>query len=221
LPKAVWPGTSGPLPNLGPPSSFYALALDTGGAVTSSLSRLRQRNSVTYVLGFQPSGPQKKQNSIHVEVKDRRWMTDVRYRKSYTIAPESAAVDGLFLADALVNDIPQNGVTLDVSVKVDRTNVAVAASIPGNELLALGSGAPLLLDVFHYVFNDRNLIAGWSHARLSLDLAKGREFLSANAYTVREEFALQPGRYAAKVLVRVAGAGVTGFRRTDFVVTAP
>ncbi|MGZ8709786.1 MAG: hypothetical protein ACXW28_06140, partial [Thermoanaerobaculia bacterium] len=42
-----------------------------------------------------------------------------------------------------------------------------------------------------------------------------------DAYTIRQEFRLDPGRYVAKALVRVAGTDTTGFRRTEFEVTAP
>jgi hypothetical protein len=54
--------------------------------------------------------------------------------------------------------------------------------------------------------------------RVSVDLDKGREFLSANPYTMRQELTLPPGQYTAKAIVRVVGTDKTGFARKDFVI---
>jgi VWFA-related protein len=217
--RAPWPGAEGT--RFGPNPGLYALALDTGGMVTTSLATLQKTHEVTYVLGFRPQGPQKNRNEIVVRVKNVPWGTFVRYQHGYALdfEPRSSSGDGLLLADVLMNDIPQNGVTVDVAVKAERDAAQVAASVPGRELLALGSDKPILFDVFLYVFNDRNLVAGWTYARVSLDLEKGRDFLSSNAYTVRKGFSLRPGHYSAKALVRFVGANLTGFRRADFDVT--
>jgi hypothetical protein len=57
--------------------------------------------------------------------------------------------------------------------------------------------------------------------RVRVDLATGRRFLENNPYSIRQEFKIGPGRYAAKVVVRVEGKDIVGFRRTDFEVAAP
>lgn len=194
---------------------LYALALDTGGTVAASLTHLQTLNGVTYVLGFLPPPAGSRTNSIRVRVKDRRLLTEVRYRRSYTVDTDTRD-DSLFLADTLLNDIPQRGVTLDLDVK----GMRMEASIPGAELLAHGPGNRLALDVFFYVFDESGRAVVWNQLRLNVDLAAGRDFLTLNPYTIRQELRLRPGRYAAKALIRIAGTEMTGFRRTDFVVPA-
>jgi VWFA-related protein len=218
LPKAPWPGAK---PQLLPTPLLYSLALGTGGAVTSRLSHLRQRNRVTYVLAFQPRGAQKKTNDIRVKVKGQPPLTDVRYRRTYSIDAPGAEDHGLLLADTLLNDIPQNGLTVNVAVNGDANSTWIAASIPGRELLARPADAPLLLDVWLYVFDEQALAAAWNHVRIAVDLEKGRDFLSANPYTLRQEFRLGPGRYAVKALIRVADTDAIGFRRANFTVPRP
>jgi hypothetical protein len=192
------------------------LTLQTGGSVATSFTSLRSMHRVTYVLGFRPQGPQKKQNEIKVRVKNVPWGTSVRYRKEYVALSPGKKNDDLMLADVLLNDIPQNGVTLDLMVGVDQKLASVDAVVPGRELLAHASGKPLVLDVFFYVFNTKNLPVDWTYSRVTIDVEKGREFLAANPYKISKTFSLRPGRYAAKAVVRVVGSDITGFRRADF-----
>ncbi|HEX6096169.1 MAG TPA: VWA domain-containing protein [Thermoanaerobaculia bacterium] len=192
---------------------LYSLALDTGGVVTSSLPQLLERNRHAYVIGFRaPEGAARE--SIRVEVKNLPRLTDVRYRKSYDLRAAKSADQGLFLADTLLNDIPQNGVTLGLAVK----GTQVTASIPGVELLSYASGRPLPLEVFFYVFNEEGRPFSWNVAQIAVDLEKGRDFLSAHPYTMRQDLVLQPGRYVVKALVRVAGTDRVGFQRAPLVV---
>ena len=187
---------------------LHTLAHDTGGAVTSSLPQLLDRNRHAYVLGFRaPEGARRK--SIRVEVKNVPPLTDVRYRKSYDVDAEKRADQGLLLADTLLNDIPQNGVTLDLAVDGTR----VTASIPGVELLSYASGKPLQLEVFFYVFNDEGRPFSWNVLQLAVDLEKGREFLGRGPYSMRHDLVLPPGRYVVKSLVRIAGTDRVGFDR--------
>lgn len=195
---------------------LYTLALDTGGIVTSSLAQMQQRSRLTYVLGFRPPAGSTS-DSIRVRVKGVPALTDVRYRKSYRLGAEQKAGDeGLFLADTILNDIPQNGVTLDLAVK----GTSVAARIPGVELLSYPSDKPLSLEVFFYVFDDANRPFAWHTLQIAVDLEQGREFLSANPYTLRQDLALAPGRYVVKVLVRIAGTERVGFQRAELLVPA-
>ena len=54
---------------------------------------------------------------------------------------------------------------------------------------------------------------------LNIDVQRAEEGLSEGApVRVREKFELPPGKYAAKVLVRIDGSGALGFARADFTV---
>ncbi|MEK6374977.1 MAG: VWA domain-containing protein [Acidobacteriota bacterium] len=220
--RAPFPGSAEQRGNttalLSAPKALYSLALGTGGAVKSSLRALQNVQRVTYVLGFQPRGPQKERNTIRVRVKNLPLGTIVRYRPGYSAEGPygSGSGDVLVLADTLMNDIAQEGITVGLEVTKKSATTELAAVMPGPELLALSGDGPVLLDVFFYLFDDRHLVADWHYARIAIDREKGREFLSANPFTVRKEFAgLQPGCYAAKTLVRVVGTDVTGFRRAE------
>lgn len=191
---------------------LYAVAGATGGAVDASLQGLQKRNRVTYVLGFRPP-PGKKTGSIRVGLKERRLFAEVRHRRSFALDESEPKDNWLFLADTLLNDIPQRSVTLDLDVD----GTSVVAKIPGVELLAYPNDEPLVLDVFLYVFDRQQQPAAWKHVRVEVDLVKGRDFLMANPYAVRQVLQLPPGTYTAKVIVRVAGTDKTGFARADFV----
>jgi hypothetical protein len=77
-----------------------------------------------------------------------------------------------------------------------------------------------LMDVFVYVFDENNLVAGWGYSRLKIDLEKGREFLTSNPYRLEQRFQLPPGRYSAKALLRYVGSDITGFQRADFEIAS-
>jgi VWFA-related protein len=201
-------------PALTTSSFLWPLALDTGGIATSSFRELQKRQNVGYLIGFRAPESPSRRNSITVRVKDLPLLTDVRYRRAYTL--ERATRDeGLFLADTILNDIPQNGVTLDLAVD----GKWVAATIPGIELLSYASsGHRLNLDVYFYIFDGQQRPVAWNRMQIAVDLEKGREFLTSNPYTMRQEFVLDPGRYVAKALVRIAGTDHVGFERTELEV---
>ena len=192
---------------------LYLVALDTGGVATTSLSQAVARNSRPYVIGFRaPAGRTK--GSVRVRVRNVPRGTDVRYRKDYDLGLAKTANQQLFLADALLNDIPQNGVTLDLKV----TGTEAVASIPGPELLAHANGQPLTLQVFLYVFNAEGQALSWRQMTIAVDPVKGREFLSTQPYTIRADLPLDPGTYVVKTLVRIGGTDHVGLARTDVVV---
>ncbi|HEX6096168.1 MAG TPA: VWA domain-containing protein [Thermoanaerobaculia bacterium] len=212
LVSGLWAAADG-MPDFLTSSFLWSLALDTGGIATFSLPELEKRRRAGYLIGFR-APPGRRSSSIRVHVKNVPLLTDVRYRKAYTLGHETKD-EGLFLADALLNDIPQNGVTLDLAVN----GTWVAASIPGVELLSYASGQHRLhLDVYFYVFDREQRPVAWNRMQIAVDLEKGREFLSAHPYAMRQEFVLEPGRYVAKALVRIKGTDRVGFERTEFEV---
>lgn len=206
---------------------LYTLALGTGGTVTKhsnvidGLRLLREIQAVTYVLGFRPPQTGKVQNEITVKVKKQPFGTAITYRKGYTTGSRTNRNEGLFLADVMMNDIPQRGLTLDLDVDPLRSGAKVSVSVPGQELLAREADGPKTdIDVFLYVFNEHDLVAAWAYWRLNVDLEKGREFLASNRYEIQRLFSLGPGRFSAKALLRFPNTDITGFQRADFEVVA-
>lgn len=206
---------------------LYTLALATGGTVTKhgnineGLRLLREIQGVTYVLGFKRPETGKAQNEITVKVKNQGFGTTVTYRRGFSNQAPAGTAEGLFLADVLMNDIPQRGLTLNLNVDPQKAAARVLVSVPGQELLAREvDGTQTDIDVFLYVFNERDLVAAWAYWRLNIDLEKGREFLASNSYEIQRLFALAPGRYSAKALLRFPNTDITGFQRADFEVVA-
>jgi len=207
-----------------PMATLYNLALETGGTVAkhpdirAGLRAIRDLQSVTYILGFRPRDVEKEQNEITVRVKNQPFGTTVAYRRGFSLTVPRDRGDGLFLADVLMNDIPQRGLTLDLKVEPQGRVANVTASVPGPELLAHRPGymETAVVDVFLYVFDEKDLVAGWGYSRLRIDLAKGRDFLSTNPYKLGQKFELTSGRYTAKALLRFVNSDVTAFQKADF-----
>ena len=201
-------------------SMLHSMSLETGGTVARALPLLRRAQRVTYVIGFRPTPEMvaAEDNAINVKLKNPSMLTEVRYRKTWSSAkPLNGADEGLFLADVLVNDIPQNGMTVSLGTSRDADKAVVTATVPGKELLALGN-ALLSLEAFVYIFDANGHVAEWVYRKSRLDLVRGRDTLSAEPYIINARAKLAPGRYVAKILLRAVESDATGFARTEFTV---
>ena len=198
-------------------STLHTLSLDTGGSVVRSLPQLRERQRVVYILGFNSRSTAKK-NDIRVSVPKAPLFTEVRYRRTFSNdGGAGGADDGLFLADVLLNDIPQRGMTLRLDVATSPTGSVINAVVPGKELLALGNET-LQLDAFIYLFNEAGEVAEWAYRKSAVDLVKGRDVLISEPYTFTSRVRLAPGKYVVKVLLRAVENDATGFARSELTV---
>jgi len=118
----------------------------------------------------------------------------------------------------LLNDIPQNGVSVAVSAKAAGGESEIAVSVPGRELLALLKGETRM-DVFIYVFDQKKRVAAWTQKTLTIDPARAEELLAANGLTMRASFKLPPGAHVAKAVVWLREPELMGFGRASFDVT--
>jgi VWFA-related protein len=201
--------------------SLYALARDTGGTVidrrnnlTSALQVLIDRQRVVYVLGFRPPAGGAETNSIKVKLTGAPNGARATFRPSYsaTTAPPDTA-DRLRLADIVMNDIPQNGVTAEVRVE----GSTVELQIPGREVLAHQVAGIVGAEAMFYVVAGPAVVE-FRTKKINIDVARAEAGLNESPLRLRETFDLPPGKYAAKVLVRIDGSGVLGFARTDFAI---
>ncbi len=190
------------------------LARDTGGQVVlnrndlgEAIQHLTNLQRVVYVLSFHARDTGRKENAITVKVRDVP-AAQVTYRPSYsTSLPKASTVDGLRLADILENDIAQTGVTTSVTA----TGKSVDVELPTRELMALAGRGTAEAEVLVYVYSGRS-VAGFQDKRITVDPAKVD---GSKPLHLVESFDLPPGRFAAKVLVRVEGADVLGFAHTE------
>lgn len=173
---------------------FIASRNDFGRALTdlsSSLSR-------GYRLGFRPTPAMSEgYNKIVVKLRKPPRGSRLSHRRGFYGTPDSANLkDGLYLADVLLNDVPQSGSAAMLSL----SGTTLTARIPMREVAAqmpMGARAELLLYAF-----DANGKALLYH-REAIPVAPGDD--TTITLTVPE------GTHVAKALLRVDGR--VGFSR--------
>jgi VWFA-related protein len=195
------------------------LARDTGGQVVlnhndlgQAIQTLADSQRIVYTLAFHAKDTGKADNSISVKLKNVPRGVSMTYRPGYsTVAPKATASDPLRLADILENDIPQTGVNLQVRPLPSGGNAAIDVELPAGELIALSGGKPVAGDILLYVYSGRR-VAAFKAKRLVLDPAK---LDAARPLHLQQDFGLPPGRYTAKVLLRLDGSDAVGFATTS------
>jgi VWFA-related protein len=188
------------------------LARDTGGQVVrnrndlgQALQTLSDMQRVVYVLGFHAADTGRRENKIEVKLRGVSGV-NVTYRPSYSsTVPNASTVDALRIADILENDIPQTGVTTSIAV----TGKTVDVAVPAGELIALGRPAGAVAEALVYVYSGRKIVA-FKDKQIGIDAARADP---AKAVHLVDTFDLPPGRYVAKVLLRVDGTDALGFAR--------
>jgi hypothetical protein len=168
---------------------------------------------VAYVLGFRQG--ERKRGRISVRVNGLPRGSEVSYREGFGYEPQTTALDSIQLADIVINDIPQSGVSLNSGVTPFEGGAQVAVSFARAELVPqLLEGSPNV-EIFLYVFNEHGVAVGFKSKQMSFsDAAR----VNAGYVTLREPFDLPKGKYTAKVLLRIAGTHSLGFVRRDFTV---
>lgn len=206
--------------------SLHFYVADTGGQVVEhrnnlllAMHRLTDSQEVVYVLGFRPPESRHKQNEISVRVTGVPRGANIAYRESYsTTVDKVSSRDGLQLADIIINDIPQSGLTLKTAVTTAPKRATVNASLSGRELLALAGEERLTGEALLYVFSGQTSIA-FARKGITIDAARARAGgLDQNGVAIEHSFDLPPGNYMMKVLVRVDGRDALAFAREEFTV---
>jgi hypothetical protein len=205
--------------------SLYSMLADTGGQVVDlrndlagALQHLTDSQQVVYLLGFHAPATGRKQNEISVRVTGAPRGSRVAYREAYaSVVDHPSSRDGLRLADIIINDIPQNGITMTATVAATPKRATVNANLPGRELLALADGdAKLTGEALIYIFRGQTGVA-FAQKGIDIDVARAGGLSTGNV-EITHNFDLPPGTYAMKVLVRFNGQDALAFARKDFAV---
>ncbi len=171
---------------------------DLGDALVDLTDSLRHG----YVLGFRPSGAKAKHNTIEVKVKNLGRGAQVKYRKGFSGSPrESEVQDGLYLADVVLNDVPQTGTPAELEVAEGNRLLVRVPLRPLAAQLGKSGTAELLV----YIFGKDGVAMGFT--RKTIDViadASGQKSFSVP---------LPEGATVAKALLRVEDS--LGFSRTD------
>src|SRR5205814_6557413 len=160
----------------------------------------------------------KSENHITVKLTNVPRGTQASYRRTYQSGGARVDTgDMLRLADIIQNDIPQNGITTEITATPAAKGAEVEVALPGRELLAHAGGGIIGAKVMLYVMSGTSVVA-FKIKRVDIDVQRAEAGLNENPLRVRDAFELPPGNYAVKVVVRMDTTGALGFGRADVVV---
>jgi VWFA-related protein len=175
----------------------YVHARNDFGRALTDLSASLGRG---YRLGFRPADARRGYNSIKVKVVDAGNVR-VNYRRGFSGTPETAnPEDGVYLADVLLNDVPQSGTAPTLELRDGK----LTARIPMTEVAAqLPHGGNAELLVYAFAADGTALV----YHREVVPVAAGASGEKAVTLSVPD------GTQVVKALLRVDGA--LGFVRSQ------
>jgi VWFA-related protein len=197
--------------------------------VAGALGQLAEASRRYYVLALEPSVKGAgKFHRLKVRVKGRG--LDVSHRPGYLEpAPAAASADAgvgrMQAAEAIAKGL--TGGELDVrAVAVPyrdaQGNVAlpVVLEVEGESLLRAGAKGDLPLEVYGYAFDDKGTVVDLMALTPRITVEKLGARLRQSGLQFHTAFAVAPGRYDLRFLVRDASSGRMGSRRIEAVVPA-
>lgn len=146
------------------------LAEGTGGATMTNsndmalaLSRLSNQFAHGYRLGFRPQNVRAGHNTIKVKLRNSRGLT-VKHRLGFSGTPQPTTIDdGLYLADVILNDVPQTG----TAAALELSDGVLHASVPMQPLAAqLGKAGHAELLV--YAFDEQGKAIAFNKQKINV-----------------------------------------------------
>jgi VWFA-related protein len=200
--------------------ALYMLSRDTGGRVIANrnnlveaVDTLMQAERTVYLLGFRQGDRKHGRITVHVNGLPRG--AEVSYREGFGYVPQKAGLDSLQLADILINDVPQSGVSLSAGVRTSDSGAEVAVSFSRAEVVPQLADASPSVEILFYIFDQHGGAVAFKAKRISFS---GAGKVTTGYLTVLEPFELPKGKYSTKVLLRITGTRSLGFVRRDFAV---
>jgi VWFA-related protein len=200
--------------------SLLQMAKDTGGEMFSNFTNLGdameemlERNSVTYLLAFQPGNlkPDGKFRRLRVRLKDAPRGTQVVHRPGYypptTYDQTSPFKRALGSAQAIMGGVE----TGDIDAAVLATGFPADSGKPyapvlitarGEDLLAGLEGDVLPIEIYAYALDENGVVRDFFSTRMGLDLAQAGAAIRQSGIKYWGHFDLDPGLYSARVLLR-------------------
>jgi VWFA-related protein len=201
-------------------NALYMLSRGTGGRVianrndiVAAVDTLVQAQRVVYVLGFRQG--QHKQGRISIHVNGLPHGAEVSYREGFGYTPPKSAIDALQLADILLNDVAQSGVSLTGGVRTSEGQAEVAVSFGRAEVVPQLIDSSPSVELLFYIFDDHGGAVRFKAKRINF---AGAGRVNTGYLTLNEPFELPKGKYTSKVLLRISGTRSMGFIRRDFTV---
>ena len=200
--------------------SLLQMAKDTGGEMFSNFTNLGdameemlERNSVTYLLAFQPGNlkPDGKFRRLRVRLKDAPRGTQVVHRPGYyppsTYDQTSPFKRALGSAQAIMGGVE----TGDIDAAVLATGFPADSGKPyapvlitarGEDLLTGVDGDVLPIEIYAYALDENGTVRDFFSTRMGLDLAQAGAAIRQSGIKYWGHFDLDPGLYSARVLLR-------------------
>lgn len=222
--------------NVGHEGLFY-MAHETGGELFKDTNDLEEqlrevlkRNSVTYVLSFEPTDLafDGRFHRLRVRLKDRaRRDYRLSYRQGYyeprPFQELHPLEKDLLASDAIASASGASEIDVDVLAAPFRANehwayVPVIVEVDGEGLLAGHHEELMTVEIYSYATNSEGEMQGFFTEQLTVDLSKGRELIAAKGIKYYGHLELPPGEFRLRVLVRNALTGVTAVRALPVVV---
>lgn len=177
--------------------AHHLLSAGTGGMaytnrndLAGSLASLSGQLSIGYRLGFRPQKVRAGHNTVRIKVRSGRGLS-IRHRLGFSGTPQTTDTDeGLYLADVVLNDVPQTGTaaTLELGKGVLHARVPM-------QPLAAQLGAAGVADLLVYVFDQNGKAIAFHEQKIRVPAgATGETTL---------DIPLPPGAKVAKALLRV------------------
>jgi VWFA-related protein len=225
--------------------SLFAMAHGTGGELfegsndlSSAMSGLLQRTSLTYVLAFQPDKvkPDGAYHKLRVELKNAPRGTRVAFRPGwYAPRPyrDLKPMEKLFEASSKLmggaesGSIPSNVLAAPFraggaagSAAGERAYVPVLIEVDGPALLVDKPVGVLPVEVYVYALGADGAIQDFLFQALGLDLAKTEPALRQSGLKFFGHLDLPAGEYSVRTLIRNGATGAFSLRVAPLTVPA-
>jgi VWFA-related protein len=206
--------------------ALYAFASGTGGELISEgndlseqFRRVADKTSLTYVLAFSPTrrlgDGRYHELKVRVKASGARVSARAGYYESRLFRTLSPLERTLSAAALVAHEEAGGAWPMDVlAVAVPGEplgHAAVVLELPGRAMLA-AAGGTLHLGVYVYATTDEGELADFFARSLSIDVAREKKRLEADAFRYRGALALPPGSYRIRVLLRDEDTGTYAFR---------
>jgi VWFA-related protein len=217
--------------------SLFAMAHGTGGELfegsndlSSAMSGLLQRTSLTYVLLFQPDKvkPDGAYHKLRVELKNAPRGTRVAFRPGwYAPRPyrQLNPMEKLFEASSKLMGGAESGSIPSTVLAApfragDRAYVPVLIEVDGPALLADKPQGVLPVEVYVYALGADGAIQDFLFQALGLDLAKAEPALRQGGLKFFGHLDLPAGEYSVRTLIRNGATGAYSLRLAPLTVPA-
>ena len=216
--------------------SLVAMAKDTGGEffrnfndLGDAMDKMLERNSVTYLLVFQPQNLRLdgEYHKLRVRLKDVPRGTRVSHRAGYyapTAYSETSPMQRqLETAELIMSDEDSGALVTDVFVAPfpvagQQAYVPLLLEIDGTSLLEGEGAGTLPIELYAYATDANGSIYDFFTQTIGLDLAQAKDALKQSGIKYWGHFDLPPGQYTARVLIRDRRDGRYAMRQRPFAV---